>query len=135
MFVFVAPSEPPASVAVNAINSSCVAIRWSKPDKSVLHGNLARYEIEYRRVVCNEADPVNVTDSSWKSVNVARTSMSAEIGSLAFWSCYEVRMRAVTVGNGPYSDTVDVRTKESGELPFLCLFCVVDMRSAAHLQD
>ena len=69
--------------------------------------------------MCNESDPVNVTDKSWKSVNVASTSLSKEIGSLVFWSCYEVRMRAVTVGNGPYSNISGVRTKEHGELVFL----------------
>ena len=89
---------------------------WKKPSKSVLHGNLVRYELEYRRVECNESHPVRVANSSWKSMNVTNTSLTTRIDSLVFWSCYEVRMRAVTVGNGPYSNTIDVRTKEHGEL-------------------
>ena len=100
---------------MKAKNSSSISIDWVKPNKSVLHGNLVRYEIEYRRVVCNESDPVSVRDSSWKSVDVISTSLSEEIGNLVFWSCYEVRMRAVTVGNGTYSDGITVRTKEHGE--------------------
>ena len=86
----------------------------------MLHGNLAGYEIEYRRVMCNESDQVSAADSSWKSVNVTSASSYAEIASLMFWSCYEVRIRAVTVGNGPYSDIVEVRAKAQGKLLFLC---------------
>ena len=134
-FAFVAPSEPPTNVTVIPIYSSWIFIKWGKPDKSMLHGNLARYEIEYRRVECNEPDPVNVTDSSWKRVNVASTSLRFVIERLVSWSCYEVRMRAVTVGSGPYCDTIGVRTRESGELLFLCFFCVVDVPSTPHFQD
>ena len=65
--------------------------------------------------MCNETDAVSVTDGSWKMVPVANTSLSEVIGGLVFWSCYEFRVRAVTVGNGPYSDRQQVRTKENGE--------------------
>ena len=82
----------------------------------MLHGVLRRYEIEYRRLECNEADPVSVTlSSSWVTVQVANTSLSEVVSGLVFWSCYEFRMRAVTVGNGPFSDSQQVRTKEHGE--------------------
>ena len=84
----------------------------------MLHGNLVRYDVEYRRVVCSESDPVSVSDGSWKSIKVANTSVSMQIGSLVFWSCYEVRMRAVTVGDGPYSNITDMRTMEHGVLLF-----------------
>ena len=116
IIVYIAPTGSPVSVTVKAINSSSVSVGWSKPRKNVLHGNLIRYEIEYRSVVCNETDPVNVEDKSWKSINVTNTSLSEEIGNLVFWSCYEVRIRAVTVGDGPYSNVTGVRTMEHGEL-------------------
>ena len=118
-FVVIAPTEAPGSVNVTAINASTISVSWTKPNKSVLHGNLVRYEVEYRRVECNESDPVSVIDGSWKSVEVTDALESTEIGSLVFWSCYEVRVRAVTVGNGTYSELVQVRTKEHGELLFL----------------
>ena len=126
IIVYIAPTGSPVSVTVKAINSSSVSVGWSKPGKNVLHGNLIRYEIEYRRVVCNETDPVNVEDKSWKSINVTNTSLSEEIGNLVFWSCYEVRMRAVTVGDGPYSNTIDVRTMEHGKLLFLHVYSFPD---------
>ena len=88
----------------------------------MLHGVLRRYEIEYRRVDCNESDPVSVTNSSWKLVAVANTSLSRIIGDLVFWSCYEFKVRAVTVGNGPFSDIKQLRTKEDGELFFVHLY-------------
>ena len=112
---FAAPTEAPVNVTLTAINASRISVNWTKPDKSVLHGNLVRYEIEYRRVVCIESDPVSVADGTWKRMNVTSTSLSEEIGNLVFWSCYEVRMRAVTVGNGPYSNITNVRTNEHGK--------------------
>ena len=114
-FIVIAPTQAPGSVTATAINASTISVSWTKPSKSVLHGNLVRYEVEYRRVECNESDPVSVVDGSWRSVEVSDTLVSKEIGSLVFWSCYEVRVRAVTVGNGPFSELVQVRTKEHGE--------------------
>ena len=122
LFLLVVPTEPPLNVSVSALNASKISVSWVKPNKSMLHGKLMRYEIEYRRVVCNESDPVSITDSSWKTVNVTNASVNTEIASLVFWSCYEVRMRAVTVGSGPYSEIIQVRTKEHGELFFLLLY-------------
>ena len=98
------------------MSSSSISVSWRKPGKSVLHGNLVRYEVEYRRVMCNKSDPVSVIQNSWRTVNVKSTSLSVEIDSLVFWSCYEARMRAVTVGVGPYSNVVEVRTNEDGRL-------------------
>ena len=91
---------------------------WGKPNKSVLHGVLRQYEIEYRRIECNESDPVSVpSNAAWAQVIVSNTSSSSEvISGLVYWSCYELRMRAVTVGNGPFSDVQQVRTKENGKL-------------------
>ena len=126
MFVLAAPTEAPVNVTLTAINASRISVNWTKPDKSVLHGNLVRYEIEYRRVVCNESDPVSVADGTWKRMNVTSTSLSEEIGNLVFWSCYEVRMRAVTVGNGPYSNITSVRTMEHGKLLFLRFYSCSD---------
>ena len=107
---------------MTVINASSILVSWTKPNKSVLHGNLVRYEIEYKRTECSESDPVSVTGETWKSVNVTSTSLSAEIGSLVFWSCYDVRMRAVTVGNGLNSEIVKVRTNEHGEFFIVFLF-------------
>ena len=76
--------------------------------------------------MCNESDPVRIADGSWKSVIVTNTSSSMQIGNLIFWSCYDVRMRAVTVGDGPYSNVTNVRTKEHGELLLLRLYSFSD---------
>ena len=122
IIVYVAPTGAPVIVTVNAINSSSISVGWSKPEKNVLHGNLIRYEVEYRRVQCVESDPVSVADGSWRSLNVRNTSSRTEISSLVFWSCYEVKMRAVTVGNGPYSVIRRVRTKEHGKLLLMCFY-------------
>ena len=110
------PTEAPVNITLTAITASRISVSWTEPNKSVLHGNLIRYEIEYRRIMCNDSYPVSVANISWKSINVTNTSLREEIGNLVFWSCYEVRMRAVTVGNGPYSNVIGVRTLEHGEL-------------------
>ena len=101
-----------------------MSVSWTKPSKSVLHGVVRGYEIEYRRVECNETDAVSVADSSWKMVQVVNASLRKVIGGLVFWSCYEFRVRAVTVGNGPYSDIQQVRTKEDGEF-IICTYFLV----------
>ena len=90
----------------------------------MLHGVLKRYEIEYRRVECNETDPVSVTNSSWTLVAVSNTSLKRMISDLVFWSCYEFRVRAVTVGAGQFSDIQRVRTKENGLSLFKYLYIV-----------
>ena len=116
-FCFKAPTGAPVDVRLIAINSSSFSVDWRKPNKSVLHGILRQYEIEYRRVECNESEPVSVaSNTAWTQVIVSSTSSSKVIGGLVFWSCYELRMRAVTVGNGPFSDVQQVRTKETGKL-------------------
>ena len=117
MVWFKAPTGVPVDVRLIAINSSSISVDWRMPNKSVLHGILRQYEIEYRRVKCNEPEPVSVANNTaWTQVNVSKTSSSKVIGGLVFWSCYELRMRAVTVGNGPFSDVQQVRTKETGKL-------------------
>lgn len=41
------------------------------------------------------------------------------VGNLDKWTIYEVKVRAVTVAPGPFSDKVIVRTNEDGKLVFL----------------
>ena len=118
MFVITAPTVAPVDVRVAAIDSSSISVNWRKPNKSVLHGVLRQYEIEYRRIECNESEPVSVpSNATWTQVIVSNTSSSSKvISGLVFWSCYELRMRAVTVGDGPLSDIQQMRTLEHGKL-------------------
>ena len=117
MFRLIAPTAAPVNVRVNATNSSSISVLWSKPNKSVLHGILRGYVIEYRRIECNESDPVSVpSKKTWILVKVEDTSSSKVIDGLVFWSCYELQMRAVTVGNGPLSAIQQIRTLEHGKL-------------------
>ena len=125
VFHLKAPSLAPDDVRVTAINSSSISVEWTKPNKSVLHGMLRQYEIEYKRVECNESDPVYVpSNTTWNLVIVSNTSSSKVIGGLVFWSCYELRMRAVTVSNGPYSTVQQVKTMENGKLLIVKMLCV-----------
>ena len=116
MFIFVAPTAAPSIVSVAALNSSSILFSWSKPNKSVLHGILRRYDLEYRRILCNESDPVSVLVNSWVQKEIEYTYSSLVISGLVFWSCYELRVRAVTIGEGPFSDAQQMRTTEHGEL-------------------
>ena len=48
------------------------------------------------------------------------------IGNLDKWTIYEVKVRAVTVAPGPFSDKVTVRTSEDGKLVFFySLACLI----------
>ena len=114
--IIIAPTAAPGNFFVNATSSSSVSLNWTKPDKSVLHGNLQRYAIQYRRVECNESDPVPVSNQNWTSVNVTNTTLTSTITKLEFWSCYKFQIMAVTVGDGPFSSMIPERTKQHGML-------------------
>ena len=124
-FLSKAPTAAPGNVRFIAVSSSSISVLWSRPDKSVLHGVLRRYIIEYRRIECNESDPVYVPGTPWSMVIVSNTSSSSEvIGGLAFWSCYQMRIRAQTVGYGPSSDVQQIRTAENCMLLILWMFFI-----------
>ena len=125
------PTVGPKEFAGNAVSSSSISVSWEKPNKAVLHGDLKGYVIEYRRVQCNESDAVAVKDEAWVKMNVTGSSdTSALIGNLTYWSCYGLKIAAVTVGVGSYSDEISIRTLENGWLTVFrkCLLFKKDCR-------
>ena len=73
---------------------------------------------------CKESDAVAVKDEAWVKMNVTGSSdTSALIGNLTYWSCYDLKIAAVTVGVGNYSDEISIRTLENGWLKFFQSFC------------
>ena len=121
-FIVIAPTDRPGNFAVIAINSSSVSLSWTEPNKSVLHGILKRYAIQYKRVQCKESNPVIVANQEWKQVNVTNTTVSLIISNLTFWSCYEFQIMAVTIRDGPFSSIESVRTDEDGMLSMITLY-------------
>ena len=119
--IVIAPTDRPGNFAVIAINSSSVSLSWTEPNKSVLHGILQRYAIQYTRVQCKESNPVIVANQEWNKVNVTNTTVSLIISNLRFWSCYDFKIMAVTIRDGPFSSNVSVRTKEHGMLSIISL--------------
>ena len=120
--IVIAPTDRPGNFAVIAINSSSVSLSWTEPNKSVLHGILKRYAIQYKRVQCKESNPVIVPNQEWKQVNVTNTTVSLIISNLTFWSCYEFQIMAVTIRDGPFSSIESVRTDEDGMLSMITLY-------------
>ena len=120
--IVIAPTDRPGNFAVIAINSSSVSLSWTEPNKSVLHGILKRYAIQYKRVQCKESNPVIVPNQEWKQVNVTNTTVSLIISNLTFWSCYQFQIMAVTIRDGPFSSIESVRTDEDGMLSMITLY-------------
>ena len=121
------PTVGPKEFAGNAVSSSGISVSWEKPNKAVLHGDLKGYVIEYRRVQCNESDAVAVKDEAWVKLNVTSANdTSALIGDLTYWSCYSLKIAAVTVGVGNYSDEISIRTLENGWLKFFQSFSLFE---------
>ena len=97
---------------VSNISSTSLRVTWSSPPQNETHGIIRQYVIRYRKVQCIS----NANSSSdWVEIAVDGSTMSFDITGLMKWSCYEVQVRAVTVKNGKWSDTVKHRTSEDGK--------------------
>ena len=77
-----------------------------------MHGIIREYHIWYRKVQCNSTANSSL---GWVEETVSGSTLSLDITGLMKWSCYEVQVRAVTVGNGNWSETVQQRTSEDGK--------------------
>lgn len=98
------PSLPPTMVELTSVNAFVIDVTWNPPPEESLHGNLQNFAIEWRA----------------SGENVSNTTLSADQNShqltnLKPFTEYDVRIAAVTVARGPFSDWSTSRTKEAGE--------------------
>ena len=94
---------------------------WKAPLANVTHGIVRNYTIQYRRVNCDENNLVPTGNSSWNTTETGTNGTEWTLTNLNYWSCYEVKVAAVTVDVGMFSETRTMRTLENGK--YLLVYC------------
>ncbi len=108
-----APTAAPEKFQVRNSSSSSLELIWEPPPAEQTHGFIRHYLIRYKIVQCN-ADDVLTEASVWQSTTVESSIRSFNLTRLKFWTCYDVNISAVTVGEGPFATKRAVRTSEHG---------------------
>eukprot|EP00795_Rhopilema_esculentum_P014549 gene14549-5618_t len=108
-----APTGSPKIVSLQPRSSSSLSVTWNAPDANVTHGIVRNYTINYRRVNCSENNLVPAGNSSWNTTETETNATEWILTNLTYWSCYEVRVAAVTVAVGDFSETRTMRTLEN----------------------
>ncbi len=52
--------------------------------------------------------------TGWSMTTVGESKRSVNITGLSYWTCYDVKIAAFTVGEGPFASVAKVRTSENG---------------------
>eukprot|EP00794_Sanderia_malayensis_P003700 gene3700-4220_t len=106
-----APTSAPRNFTVTNESATSLSLTWEAPIRTELHGFIRYYLIKYATVECGTGTEVNAT-IVWKNLTVGSTLKNVSIGNLTYWTCYSVRISAVTVGEGPFANVMSVRTSE-----------------------
>ena len=107
----IAPSSAPLQLKSHVIDSRTLRLSWSVPEPSDHNGVIRGYHIELYET---ETDTTQQYET---------TTTHVVISSLHPDYTYEWSVAAVTVAEGPYSNTVNVTTPEDGEniTLFMCI--------------
>ena len=100
------PSGTASNVSGIALNSTHIHLTWDHPPRDEHNGNLSEYRIDVTELETGTA----LRFSSDASIT------EATIGSLHPYYTYNCTILAVTVGEGPPSTVITVRTAEDGML-------------------
>ncbi len=109
-----APTASPRNFTAIANDSSSLQLNWLEPDASQTNGIVRNYNVLYQEVNCADGTTIG-NGSSWNKVSVEADARSTVITNLLFWSCYDVKIAAFTVGQGPFAKAEKVRTSEHGK--------------------
>ena len=98
------PSLPPTMVELTSVDAFQIHVTWNPPSEKSLRGILRNFAIEWR-----------VSGENVSSMNLSADQNSHQLTNLKPFTEYDVRIAAVTVARGPFSDWSTSRTKEAGE--------------------
>lgn len=103
-----APASAPRNVQARMLSATTMIIQWEEPVEP--NGLIRGYRIYY---TMEPEHPVG----NWQKHNVD-DSLLTTVGSLLEDETYTVRVLAFTsVGDGPLSDPIQVKTQQGGEMP------------------
>ena len=103
------PTAAPEDVSVEAPSSTTLSIEWMPPPQDDQNGIIRSYVVRVLEVVTSTTMTYNTTEES------------LTVGFLHPHYQYEVSVAAVTVGQGPFSDSVTIQTPQDGEQ--CCFYC------------
>ena len=99
------PSLPPTMVELTSVNAFEIHVTWNSPPEKSLHGVLRQFTLEWRRT--RGGNSTNMT--------LDANQTSYRLTNLKPFTEYDVRIAAVTVDRGPFSNWSTNKTKEAGK--------------------
>lgn len=107
----VVPGAPPRDIQGRAVDSRSIQVSWRPPEQTLQHGDITQYHIKY---MANE----DLDMDQARTVSVPAATNNYTLDDLHKWTLYSIWMFASTVvGDGPYSEPIQVRTAEAGMSP------------------
>ena len=103
-FLPTAPSTAPVNVTVRQVLSRSISLEWAPPEQEQLNGELTHHTVHV----------VELETNSTKDI-VSPTS-EVVLSFLHPYYTYSIRVSAVTILQGPYTDELIVVTSEDGML-------------------
>ena len=105
VFLFcLVPTRPPQNVLLSSNSSTSISITWSPPPENHRNGIITGYQINITEVITG------------RIITLIHTSTTTSITApgLHPYYVYECIITAVTIGAGPYSQSINVTTLEDG---------------------
>ena len=110
--LYLVPGAPPSSVTAEAVSATKIRIKWQpppQPPNDQSNGNIVYYKLQYVEAGRPTRDATVVT------VNATEFNLD----DLKPWTDYKISISAGTsIGDGPFTDTITVRTMEFGRHSF-----------------
>ena len=99
----IAPGSPPGYVSGVTVNSTTILVTWDPPPVVLQNGVIDEYGI-------------NVTEANTgRRFQLTTNQTQITISDLHPYYSYFCSVTAITVGEGPYTDAVNVSTDEAGK--------------------
>ena len=105
------PSLPPTIIMLTSVNAFEIHVTWNSPPEESLHGVLQNFTLEWRKT--SEGNISNLT--------LGGDQNSHRLTNLKPFTEYDVRIAAVTVARGPFSNWSTSRTEEAGKNYIECM--------------
>ena len=106
------PLGSPQNLSAVPVDSTTLLITWMPPLASLQNGIIRNYKLS-----------VTETETTTTTLFTLNDVLSHTVRDLHPFYNYEVRMAAVTVGDGPFSDLVGVQLPESCTLTAIHVCC------------
>lgn len=97
------PGAPPSNLTAEAVSATKIYVSWQPPPADQSNGDIAFYKLQYTESDQQDGD----------MTVLILNSTECTIHDLRPWTEYMIRVAASTsVGNGPFTDPITVRTME-----------------------